>query len=162
MKSSSIFLLLLLFLLFDAFPVSSAACIKHKHTGACHRSHGHHHHHRHQQHRGKEYDYTMREMVCEVCSSSPLSKDVIEATDMLMKAGNRVLQLNEMGSKCTTVVTHNSASIGVCGGRDWMDHKRLANFAWRLNEKCQEWFDGVDGPRVGGKVVFDWGRIIVF
>lgn len=100
--------------------------------------------------------------MCEVCSDSPLSKDVIEATEMLMKAGSRVLQLNEMGSKCTTVVTHKSASIGVCGGRDWMDHKKLANFAWRLNEKCQKWLDGVDGPRVGGKVVFDWGSIIVF
>lgn len=72
-------------------------------------------------------------------------------------------QVSPSESGCAILVTVGSARIGICGEVQSrkMDCKKIANFVWRLNYKCQKLFGGEEEPRVGGRVMFDWGSIIV-
>ena len=54
-------------------------------------------------------------VVCETSGGSPLAVDVVGCAAALQREKGLCLQLNPVGSKCSTLTTHKTASVGICG-----------------------------------------------
>ncbi|KAH0610258.1 uncharacterized protein H6S33_011785 [Morchella sextelata] len=111
--------------------------------------------------------WIVKDFLCETHAGSPLSKDVLEASNVLRGRGKGDAQCSpetQGENQCVKLVTHLLAGVAVCGMGEMrgVDCVRIANFVWRLEGKCKQTFEGEEEPRVGGRVVFEWGRILVF
>jgi hypothetical protein len=111
--------------------------------------------------------WIVKDFLCETHAGSPLSKDVLEASNVLRGRGKGDAQCSpetQGENQCVKLVTHLSAGVAVCGMGEMrgVDCVRIANFVWRLEGKCKQTFEGEEESRVGGRVVFEWGRILVF
>ncbi|KAH8146150.1 uncharacterized protein LAJ45_09840 [Morchella importuna] len=117
--------------------------------------------------KGMTNSWIVKDFLCETHAGSPFSKDVLEASNVLRSRGKGDAQCSpetQGENQCVKLLTHLSAGVAVCGMGEMrgVDCVRIANFVWRLEGKCKQTFEGEEEPRVGGRVVFESGRILVF
>ncbi|KAI5844617.1 hypothetical protein DFP73DRAFT_526989 [Morchella snyderi] len=93
--------------------------------------------------------WTVKDFLCETHAGSPLSKDVLEASNVLRSRGKGGAQCSpetQGENQCVKLVTHLSAGIAVCGMGEMrgVDCVRIANFVWRLEGKSSQRETGIE------------------
>lgn len=87
-------------------------------------------------------------VTCQTSGWSPTLADVTAVINQLKGRGGVCAQGNGHASDCTTLVSHNSAAISVCGGKDSGNSAihcaDVASFAMQIQDVC------ADAGRSGG------------
>ncbi|KAM0803717.1 hypothetical protein BDR22DRAFT_839699 [Usnea florida] len=79
-------------------------------------------------------------VTCQTSDASPKTADVTDVINQLTGQGGLCPQTNGKASDCTTLVSHNSAAISICGGTDPHDGGAecvvLAGYADQIQQAC--------------------------
>lgn len=79
-------------------------------------------------------------VTCQTSDASPAIADITEVINQLKGKGGICSQKNGHASDCTTLVSHDSAAIIVCGAKDSgnsaIDCVDVASFAMQIQDDC--------------------------
>ncbi|KAL6716085.1 hypothetical protein ACLMJK_005651 [Lecanora helva] len=79
-------------------------------------------------------------VTCQTSSGSPDTGDVTDVINQIRGQGGLCPQTNGHASDCTTLVSHNSAAISICGGTDPEDGGTscadIAGYANQIQQDC--------------------------
>lgn len=101
--------------------------------------------------------------ICEVSTGSPPNRHALLAAERLTTRNGLqwCVVKNPRRSKCTEMIYAGSAALAICGDKKNAGIRcgEVAKAVQELSRRCARRVD--DTVRLGGKVVFEWGEVIV-
>ena len=73
---------------------------------------------------------------CQTSDGSPTTDDVTAVINQLKGKGGDCTNGNGKGSDCSTVVSHATAALSVCGSKAQISCADVANYATQVQQQC--------------------------